>query len=1233
MESVNAQILQLGIQALDDTRFVELCNDLLISAAIANGIDRGVFRTNLRVTEPDGGIDARCANSPRIVPALLPRPNVAYQFKSGRPSKSAAQVATVDILGKSRVVEALSNGHAFVYIAAQDHGDRFEADIAENVRKLRPDFTPDQIVFIGGDTLARHLQARPAIIKRFLRLDQYLLSFDDWSELPRLRNPFQTDAALQTRLGDVRSLLAVQGAIIRVVGAAGHGKTRTVLEALRGSDLDRSVLYARESSEVSAAFIDFLRSTPDVLCSLVVDDVEDDDAERLQDRFARMPQGVRLVLIGRDASGRAQPGTLQVQGLNEELLVAAINAIVPSLPAEVPQTIARICERSPRLAVVIADRIKEDPSLIGSHGLLADGGIRQVLDHYLNLELRDLDWQALSAVALLERVGWTGSVDEESERLFRALDMNPLHARQAVEELNRRLGVAPRANRFRYVSPTILAEHLAARQLETWTRAQFEKVLAGLTPAMMDSFTRRLRRLAHVIENRMIVEGVLLGEGGPFRSLDDLEVGGHAMLLRHLSGAFPLATIRVLQRIIEPASENALKVAKGCRRELIYALEQLLWPRDTFETSARLLLRLAVAENETWANNATGLWVETFQTLLGRTAAGLTERLRVLRRAASSDHPVERRLAAEALGAALRTGHITRAGMPPEDVPGMPQTEWRPITYGDWYTAIKSYLDLLTPLHSDNDADVRRAAVRALVAGMQAAITFPRVTSAWLTTARTLVGGEHELRVMVLDAIETELRRQSPQRKASGRTPKKPNEPKRSVGRAKLLRQLAALHAALVGPDFSSRFRWLVSRNPWRLPDEATLLGGDSLDQRLGALAAEIIEQPSLLDGEWDWLRGKSEPIPERWFEVMGRHDRSRVIAPKLEALAPAHERAWLWLSLYDLGWVEAAGAPTFVDRRARELLAGGTPASHVLRFFGRAGYTRDRFALVQELVDSRVVAGTEITQFMFSPWLSALSEVEALQLAEAAAADRDAIGHVVSFIALYLHRFPEHRPTFRNLAFQLLARPWSAPHSFMEYEWTELADLYVTDAPELVAKAALTQAADREHSRDGELGELLRKAWQLGDKQQLFERVIAPWLDEEPNAFASWRLRETLRGFALHEVGLDHLEAWIIQKPDPRAQAIAELVGPPSGRPSDLHAMLLERFEDYKVGSTLFAGYVSGVFYGPASTRTRALLNGARMWADDERPAIRRFGQEAVRALEGMLQDDEAREAEERFR
>ena len=61
MESVNAQILQLGIQALDDTRFVELCNDLLISAAIANGIDRGVFRTNLRVTEPDGGIDARCA--------------------------------------------------------------------------------------------------------------------------------------------------------------------------------------------------------------------------------------------------------------------------------------------------------------------------------------------------------------------------------------------------------------------------------------------------------------------------------------------------------------------------------------------------------------------------------------------------------------------------------------------------------------------------------------------------------------------------------------------------------------------------------------------------------------------------------------------------------------------------------------------------------------------------------------------------------------------------------------------------------------------------------------------------------------------------------------------------------------------------------------------------------------------------------------------------------------------
>jgi hypothetical protein len=64
-----------------------------------------------------------------------------------------------------------------------------------------------------------------------------------------------------------------------------------------------------------------------------------------------------------------------------------------------------------------------------------------------------------------------------------------------------------------------------------------------------------------------------------------------------------------------------------------------------------------------------------------------------------------------AIEAALRTGHIHRMGMPPRGLPGMPEREWRPKTYGEWFNAIETYLAILAPLLRDPDAPVRIAAI------------------------------------------------------------------------------------------------------------------------------------------------------------------------------------------------------------------------------------------------------------------------------------------------------------------------------------------------------------------------------------------------------------------------------------------------------------------------------------------------------------------------------------------
>src|SRR5215216_4808769 len=100
--------------------------------------------------------------------------------------------------------------------------------------------------------------------------------------------------------------------------------------------------------------------------------------------------------------------------------------------------------------------------------------------------------------------------------------------------------------------------------------------------------------------------------------------------------------------------------------------------------------------------------------MLGRTAADIIPRARVLRQAATSENPIERGLAARALGVALNFEHMNRSGMPPSEIEGMPTQEWRPSTYPEWANAVIIYLEILSPLLKDGEEAVKQAAVSSL---------------------------------------------------------------------------------------------------------------------------------------------------------------------------------------------------------------------------------------------------------------------------------------------------------------------------------------------------------------------------------------------------------------------------------------------------------------------------------------------------------------------------------------
>src|SRR5258708_580648 len=169
------------IESLDDSKFAALCNSLLSEIAGQHGL-RTCLALNLRVNDPDGGIDARCVNSPKTMGRLLPRPFVDYQFRSGSKKKSPAKIIEEDVIAKPRVLEGLRNGHVFVFMAGWDAADNIDDKLVAEFRKQKPDviIDDDQILFTGRTSIAHFLQSFPGLVARWIGIDLSLSSLEKW---------------------------------------------------------------------------------------------------------------------------------------------------------------------------------------------------------------------------------------------------------------------------------------------------------------------------------------------------------------------------------------------------------------------------------------------------------------------------------------------------------------------------------------------------------------------------------------------------------------------------------------------------------------------------------------------------------------------------------------------------------------------------------------------------------------------------------------------------------------------------------------------------------------------------------------------------------------------------------------------------------------------------------------------------------------------------------------------
>jgi hypothetical protein len=444
-----------------------------------------------------------------------------------------------------------------------------------------------------------------------------------------MRQKFVTGPEQQKVIENLRAVIREDSAgsvHVRLIGEPGIGKTRLILETLRADDLRPLVLYADKATSIDSQVRNAIYKAEHARIILVVDECGPDARSDLVRNFSSRGATLKIVSIYQD---RDEADSASVYRLLD----------VPSLPdSEIEEILksygvdpadaagwAALCEGSPRVAHVIGQNLTYDPE-----DPLKSDGIAQIWVRYLASDVNRYSEEyrqrhlVLSSLALFKRFGWSpqvrASAHEVYDLIVSKLDTTISKAKFSTiidQMLTRKV---LQGDNFLYITPRALHIRL---WIDWWEQYAASVDVMGLVPTLSPQMRTWFGEMieyaaAAPVSKRLVAK--LLGPDGPYATAEWLNTKDGGRFFFSLSLADPPNALRLLERTIGQMDRDTLLKFEGGRRDVIRALEGLALHDVLFVPSAKLLLSLAEAENETWSNNATGVFAGLFSLGYGKVA-------------------------------------------------------------------------------------------------------------------------------------------------------------------------------------------------------------------------------------------------------------------------------------------------------------------------------------------------------------------------------------------------------------------------------------------------------------------------------------------------------------------------------------------------------------------------------------------------------------------------------------
>ncbi len=1213
------------------TELVRLCG-AVIRQALA---DAGVWSATLRITErihvPDDGVDAECT-----IPAvagvhefqgLVGPGRTAYQFKYRDVLRAAARKVLVTELVRELRMRSNPLRRDYNRYVLMTNLHLASPEMRRLTQALEPAAAGGAKVVVvwGAAEIANALNSKPHL--RHIFFAEGGLSTLDLAEAelraayrdvgwPAFVDRQAESAALESFLNDPSAR------VLRVRGPRYSGKTRVVLDTLKR--ICPSALWAAHPPSVNIELFRDLDSG-DERPVLVVDGADDASSPQIEE-WAGQRQRLKTIIIQRDTDAypALQESEVVVSALSEDDARTLLASVLPGLTFALESWMLDASDRLPGLMLHIALLVRDaglEPT--GKPGEVEHRLGRLLQTRYeasLSLEAR----QALEVIALLPVLGIEGTMSQEADAVAKALGHAPSILRTSLPTLER-LALVRRRGRFVAVTPPVLADHLAAGALVAPDPIVAQLEIA-LSAGRFLSFLDRLARIRQPAVEETI-RRLLEKWCGDFDALVR-----NAERIQVLAPAVPAVAVHCIEGCLDavPAATIRATLRDRERRAVVWALHDLVFRSETFQRAARLLLVLAEAENETYANNATGLFASLFSWKRPQITVSLSARLAVLEEGLRSSSPARRKAVAEAAGRSFAeqeafTHHQPRGGR-------LPEPEYRPATWQEVGDYARGILDVLAQLLEDPVASVRAAAQNSLVAIWAPLVEttlrvepgpgrLPEVTEQALRMLAELGrsvdnAGARSKIVSRLELLDERLTGAI----AAG-----------SVVAREMARRSRELREELVTASFRDKLWWWIGPPSWkqrrRGPD------GKEFAAALSEIASAFLTDPRHFETHVDWLLSDDARRATDLLRLLGSKDRRRALLATL--LAHSHRPVWPQrFAAYVAGWAEIdpPGASAELGRLI-EMHPG--LAEGLLRGLASLPYTPETVVHALMLLDRSGLARAQFANLIawLLPWPK-MSPEEAEHVLSAIDDETPAVRQaLLAAFGIRIHHGAELSPSLRALAWEFLASSfWTSEGVGYRLDWDDVAAQLGQKEPKRLLAVLERLASDRPPTEEHRLlwHQELPLVWETlvaADRTGLLRLLLRLALRPGAPSEIEWTLSELI----IPERDRRDLIEFAREHGVEAARMIGSNIDPDRvGFWEVAQDLLAEWGHDDRLAERLAGRLLSGEWRGSPLPLIAERLQRARALGQSQNPRVAVWAQQAVSTLAEWRRHAERDETED---